>query len=306
MNGRMYDAKLGRFLSPDNYIQDPFNTQSFNRYGYVWNNPLIYVDYSGELSWRSIGRWIKKNAKVITIVATIVVAVVATVATAGLASPLLAATIVGASAGFTAGAVGTWTNGGSFLDGLGNGVVQGAIGAVSGFAGGAVGQWAAKGLGNVVIQGFSVTNPVVKGVVFGAVGGAAGGYAGSFVAGGIMTGSLKGAHKAGVSGLAFGAGIGAIAGGVSAYRTVKSMETPFTVTPDGVVLPKDAYIPKNLVESPYRSGSYGRVMDGKFIEVLRIDPGTLPGYKGPNNSHFHLNGGKKHIFDINKWPWWHK
>ena len=28
MNGRMYDANLGRFLSPDNYIQDPFNTQS--------------------------------------------------------------------------------------------------------------------------------------------------------------------------------------------------------------------------------------------------------------------------------------
>jgi len=42
MNGRMYDAKLGRFLSPDNYVQEPFNTQSFNRYGYVWSNPLIF------------------------------------------------------------------------------------------------------------------------------------------------------------------------------------------------------------------------------------------------------------------------
>ncbi|MFV0573154.1 MAG: RHS repeat-associated core domain-containing protein, partial [Xanthomarina gelatinilytica] len=49
MNGRMYDAKLGRFLSPDNFIQDPYNTQSFNRYGYVWNNPLSYNDPSGEL-----------------------------------------------------------------------------------------------------------------------------------------------------------------------------------------------------------------------------------------------------------------
>ncbi|WP_010520301.1 RHS repeat domain-containing protein [Aquimarina agarivorans] len=48
MNGRMYDAKLGRFLSPDNFIQDPFNTQSFNRYGYVWNNPLKFNDPSGE------------------------------------------------------------------------------------------------------------------------------------------------------------------------------------------------------------------------------------------------------------------
>ena len=48
MNGRMYDPQLRRFLSPDNFIQDPFNTQSFNRYGYVWNNPLRYNDPSGE------------------------------------------------------------------------------------------------------------------------------------------------------------------------------------------------------------------------------------------------------------------
>ena len=48
MNGRMYDAQLGRFLSPDNYIQQPFNTQNYNRYGYVLNNPLMYTDSSGE------------------------------------------------------------------------------------------------------------------------------------------------------------------------------------------------------------------------------------------------------------------
>jgi hypothetical protein len=46
--------------------------------------------------------------------------------------------------------------------------------------------------------------------------------------------------------------------------------------------------------------------NGKFIEKLRIDPGTLPGIKGPNSSHFHLDGGRKHIFDISKWPWWRK
>ncbi|WP_422858990.1 RHS repeat-associated core domain-containing protein [Flagellimonas sp. S174] len=48
MNGRMYDAQLGRFLSPDNYVQEPFNTQSYNRYGYAFNNPLSYTDPSGE------------------------------------------------------------------------------------------------------------------------------------------------------------------------------------------------------------------------------------------------------------------
>jgi RHS repeat-associated protein len=49
MNGRLYDPKLHRFLSPDNYIQELYNTQNYNRYGYVWNNPLTYTDPSGEL-----------------------------------------------------------------------------------------------------------------------------------------------------------------------------------------------------------------------------------------------------------------
>ncbi|MCP1300224.1 polymorphic toxin type 23 domain-containing protein [Chryseobacterium sp. S0630] len=49
MNGRMYDPKLHTFLSVDNYIQDPFNTQSYNRFGYVLNNPLMYTDPSGEV-----------------------------------------------------------------------------------------------------------------------------------------------------------------------------------------------------------------------------------------------------------------
>ncbi|WP_159291864.1 RHS repeat-associated core domain-containing protein, partial [Tenacibaculum maritimum] len=48
MNGRLYNANLKRFLSPDNYIQDMTNTQNFNRYGYVLNNPLMYWDPSGE------------------------------------------------------------------------------------------------------------------------------------------------------------------------------------------------------------------------------------------------------------------
>jgi len=48
MNGRLYDPKLHRFMQPDNYIQDPYNSQNYNRYGYVLNNPLKYVDYSGE------------------------------------------------------------------------------------------------------------------------------------------------------------------------------------------------------------------------------------------------------------------
>ena len=44
------NAKLHRFLQTDNYVQDPGNTQNYNRYGYVLNNPLKYTDPNGWLT----------------------------------------------------------------------------------------------------------------------------------------------------------------------------------------------------------------------------------------------------------------
>ena len=53
MNGRMYDPQLGRFLSPDPFIQSPTDPQNYNRYSYCLNNPLKYSDPDGEF-WESI------------------------------------------------------------------------------------------------------------------------------------------------------------------------------------------------------------------------------------------------------------
>ncbi len=47
MNGRVYDPVLGRFLSPDPVVQSPTNSQSWNRYSYVSNNPMKYTDPTG-------------------------------------------------------------------------------------------------------------------------------------------------------------------------------------------------------------------------------------------------------------------
>ena len=47
MNGRVQDAILGRMISPDPHITDPTNAQSYNRYSYVNNNPLTFVDPTG-------------------------------------------------------------------------------------------------------------------------------------------------------------------------------------------------------------------------------------------------------------------
>ncbi|MBR4593789.1 MAG: VCBS repeat-containing protein [Bacteroidaceae bacterium] len=49
MGGRMYDPQLGRFLSPDNFVQAPDDPQNYNRYSYCLNNPLKYTDSDGEL-----------------------------------------------------------------------------------------------------------------------------------------------------------------------------------------------------------------------------------------------------------------
>lgn len=50
MKGRIYDPTLGRFLQADPFIQAPNNSQSYNRYAYVFNNPLSNIDPSGYIS----------------------------------------------------------------------------------------------------------------------------------------------------------------------------------------------------------------------------------------------------------------
>jgi len=47
MNGRVQDPWLGRFVSADPFVTEPLNTQGYNRYSYVANNPLSFSDPSG-------------------------------------------------------------------------------------------------------------------------------------------------------------------------------------------------------------------------------------------------------------------
>jgi len=47
MKGRIYDPSQRRFLSPDPLVSRPLNAQSYNRYSYVYNNPLSFTDPSG-------------------------------------------------------------------------------------------------------------------------------------------------------------------------------------------------------------------------------------------------------------------
>ncbi len=110
MNARLYDPLLGRFLSPDPYVQAPEHSQSFNRYSYCMNNPLVIVDRDGEL-------WFV---------------------------PIIAGAFIGAAfsaATYTAMVVFTpmkW-NGSDFWRAIGMGALGGALGGASGLAGSALG-----------------------------------------------------------------------------------------------------------------------------------------------------------------------
>jgi hypothetical protein len=68
MNGRIYDPTLGRFLQADPFIQAPGNSQSYNRYAYVLNNPMSYTDPSGyffkKLWNKTVGSVLRAIAKV--------------------------------------------------------------------------------------------------------------------------------------------------------------------------------------------------------------------------------------------------
>ena len=238
MNGRMYDPVLGRMLSPDNYVQDPFDIQNYNRYTYCLNNPLKYTDPSGEYF----------------LIDDLIAAAIGGVI--NLASNIISGNINGSFgecigkglAAFGAGAIGGvgamypefggWLWGGAvvgatnaWLSGAdATGIVMGAgIGAISSIVGGAAGSWAGQHIGGFVVNGFNITSPVAKGVVSGALSSMFSGGASSFVGGYLMTGDIDEAWEYALNGMWQSAVLGSAIGGVSAYASAtKAKIDPWT------------------------------------------------------------------------------
>ena len=48
-NARYYDPEIGQFISPDSIVPDPTNVFAYNRYMYVYGNPLKYKDATGNI-----------------------------------------------------------------------------------------------------------------------------------------------------------------------------------------------------------------------------------------------------------------
>ena len=49
MQTRYYDSVTGRFINADGYVTTGQGLISYNMYAYCGNNPIMHVDYSGEL-----------------------------------------------------------------------------------------------------------------------------------------------------------------------------------------------------------------------------------------------------------------
>ena len=153
MNGRVYDPQIGRFLSADPHIQDPYNTQSYNRYSYVMNNPLKYTDPSGywwnpfkaaAKAWRSVWRGVKKYGRQIV---AIVVAIYTGGATLAAGWSVWAS---GAAAGFAGGAIST----GSLKGAIRGAVLGGVTASVAnhiGYGKSSFAKWAQKDIYNKAI-----------------------------------------------------------------------------------------------------------------------------------------------------------
>lgn len=165
MNARLYDPLIGRFLSPDPYVQLPDNLQSFNRYTYGMNNPLCYVDQNGEFWWFVAAAAIGGFANLVCNWDNIdnlgqglaYFGVGAFAGVAGLAAGGAAAAALGPIAGFAGGSV-----------------VGMASGAVSGFV---------LGGGNALVGGASFGEAFEKGMVGFFSGGLTGGITGGLTSG---------------------------------------------------------------------------------------------------------------------------
>jgi RHS repeat-associated protein len=140
MGGRVYDPEIGRFLSPDPFVQFPASTQGFNRYVYVGNNPLSFTDPSGY--------FLKKLGKAVGIAMNFIPGMqLSNVWMHGFVSGFLAsggnakAGMMGMMSAGIAGQVGGIKNLGHFTRSAFHGVTQGAIAAAGGgrFGDGALG-----------------------------------------------------------------------------------------------------------------------------------------------------------------------
>ncbi len=172
---------VSRMLSPDNYIQAPDFSQSFNRYSYAWNNPLLYTDPTGEIF---------------------------------VIDDILIAAAFGAI--INAGIQGVSGN----INSVGDFFIAAGIGALAGAAGSIAGQAVAGALGTATSFGGAVANGAIVGASAGCVGGFVGGSGNAWMGGANFGQGLQSGLAGGGYGALGGVLIGGISSGIQYQKQI--------------------------------------------------------------------------------------
>lgn len=188
---RYYDPILARFISADTIVPNPRDLQSLNRYSYVENNPLRYVDPSGH-----------------SIVGVVVGAIIGAVV-GGIQSDWdLKATLIGGVAGGVSAGV---------MSGVSSAVSSAISSTVGAKAGGLIGGIAGSALGNanasLVYQLAGYNSNILRSMGSGALSAYFSGVTGMSFAGGdsfekIFARGISGGIVSAIQGREFGHGFG--------------------------------------------------------------------------------------------------
>ncbi|MEY8685949.1 RHS repeat domain-containing protein [Bacteroides sp. AN502(2024)] len=288
MNARLYDPVLGRFLSPDPYVQILDYTQAFNRYSYCMNSPLCYVDENGEFWW---------------LIAAAVIGGAINVATHWDSIDNFGQGLAYFGVGAAAGAIGAVTGGAATaVTGLG-GFVGGAIG---GFVGGATSGFT-LGFGNTLVGGGNIGDAWSNGLYGALYGSATGTVAGGLIGGGLSF--VKGQNV--WTGQEIAQGRGAFSLKNTPINTVEHPEALNFSIDDGLsVLSKDPLLNNmnNTQMTPYDKGQLGV---NEAMREFRAEGGTVyqtevsvdvpDGTGGMIRNRFDFVGelnGKLHLFEV--------
>jgi RHS repeat-associated protein len=226
MNGRIYDPRLGRFMQADSFVDGVYDTQGYNRYSYLQNNPLNGTDPTGHFRLRE---W----------VGAIVAVVGAYICGAPCAEFGWSIAAVGAASGAAAAAA----NGGNILKGAIIGAASAAAFSYVGEFGGAWGELgqtagfgAVGGITSVlqggkfghgfVTAGFSAKLGGAIGKAIKPIAGAASQFIGRVVAGGTLSEATGGKFSNGASSAAFQA----VTAGITRGGTSSSTDDPYSNT----------------------------------------------------------------------------
>lgn len=326
-NARMYEPILGRFISPDPFVQMPDNSQNFNRYTCCLNNPLRYTDESGErflvddIFAFIIGGAINLTSNIIQgnisgdfgecFIKGFAAFGAGGVAGLGGLYPELGGWAWG---GAVAGATNAWLGGATTAEGI---LLGGAMGIVSSGAG-ALGGHLGNQFGSIIINGTKIASPAFASTITGALGGGIGGYTGGFAVGLLATGDFSEAHDMALDGALSGGVIGAatgFAGGIKYARDNKISPWTGEKTQNHHSFPKFLGGDNEQILTPMETSRH-RTLHKELNEYLKNQTSDDKRYnmfprKGNSGETIQNNftnvtriNAAKTFYDSNKWRYW--